>query len=103
MFLGGSHVIVIIDARSRLRVRSLALAASGRTQRIELSGKLCLRLDERTTIIAHWLVAGVGVLGEESKPRRDQEHDKEDQGESGVVHKENHTHDTSNDGLYMLV
>ena len=66
-----SNVIVVINAGPRLgvRVSSLALATSSSSQRIQFCGQLRLRLDEGAAIIAHRLVAGVGILGEESKSR----------------------------------
>jgi hypothetical protein len=65
------HVVVIVNAR----VRPLALATSSSTKRVELSGKLRLRLDKRSTVVAHWLVTCIRVLREQSESRRDEDHE----------------------------
>ena len=81
---------------------TLTLTARRCAQCVKLGGKLGLRLDERPTVVAHWLVAGIGVLGEERESGRDKQHEKEDESKGGVDDEENDTHDTSDDGLAML-
>jgi len=58
---------------------------------------LCLRLDEGASIVAHGLVSGIRVFGEESESRRDKNHQEKDESERGVVNKEDDTHDTAYD------
>lgn len=101
LLLGGGDVIIVIDARSRLTVgmSSLALTTSSGTKGIELGGQLSLRFDERATVIAHWLIASVGVLGEQGESRRDEEHDEKHKRESGVDDEEDDAHDSSHDSL----
>ena len=57
--------------------RRLHVAASGSTQGIKLGGELCLRLDERATVVSHGLVACVGVLGNNGVDRSDEHQDQE--------------------------
>lgn len=82
---------------------ALAFAAGGRTQGIQLGCERGLRLDEGTTIVAHGLVACVGVLGEKREAGRNKEHDEEDKREDSVVDEEDHTHNTRDDGLRLSV
>jgi len=64
-------VIVIIDATTRVWVSALALTSRGCTKCVKLSRQLGLRLDEGAAVVAHWLVPGVGVLGEKGESRGD--------------------------------
>lgn len=97
----GREVVLVVDARSGLSVgmSALALAACGSAQSVKLGGKLSLRLDEGSAVIAHRLVTRVGVLGEEGEARRDEEHEQEHQREGGIEYEEDDSHDTSDDGL----
>lgn len=61
--IGGYGIIVVIEAG----MAALALATSSRTKRIKLCCKLRLGLDEGSTVVAHWLVTSVGILGEDGE------------------------------------
>ena len=91
-------IIVVFDAW----VCSLALATGSRTESVQLGGKLGLGLDERSTVIPHRLVPRIGVLCENGKAGRHQNHDEENKCEHCVHDEENYTHDTSDDRLFML-
>lgn len=100
LFLRG-EVVVIVDAAPRLGVgvSALALATCSCAQCIQFSGKRRLRLDERSAVITHGLVASIGVLGEQGESRRDQEHDEENEREDGVEDEEDNTHDSGDNTL----
>ena len=93
----GEGVLVIIDAGTV--VDALAFTTSGRTKSIKLSGELRLRLDERTTVIAHRLVTSVRVFGEDGKSGGDQDHEEKDKSKSGIVDEVYNTHDTGYNAL----
>lgn len=92
------RVIVVIDAST-----SLAIATSGSTKSIELSVELSLRLDERAAIVTHRLVAGIGVLREQSVAGGNKDHDQEDKGEDDIDDEEDDTDNTSYNSLVILL
>jgi len=98
LLIDRGNVIIVVYARARLGMRSFAFTTSSGTKSVELGGELGLRLDERAAVIAHRLVAGIGVLGKEGESRRDEKHDEENQSKGSVVDEEDHTHNTSDDG-----
>ncbi|KAH0281834.1 TRP-domain-containing protein, partial [Aureobasidium melanogenum] len=85
-------VLIVFDASTL--PASLAFTTSGSTQSIKLRVELSLRLDEGTTVVAHGLVSGVGVLGEDGECRSDNDGDEENQREDSVEDEEEDTHDT---------
>ena len=107
--MGGSKARLRLGRLTRERIRArravvleiphLLVSTSGRTQGVELSGELGLRLDEGATVVAHGLVAGVGVLGDDSVGGRDENEDQEDKGKDHVDDEECHAHDTSDETL----
>lgn len=100
----GPAVVVVLNTSSALAgVSVLVLAASSSSQRIKLSVDSCLRLDEAATIVAHWLVASIWVLGRDCDDRSNQYDDQQDQREGSVVYKEDDTHDTSDDTLRRML
>jgi len=91
-------IVVVVDAR----VRALALATRSSTKSIELRGQLRLRLDERSTVVTHRLVARVGVLGEQSESRRNEDHEQQNKSERSVEDEEDDTHGSGHDALITL-
>lgn len=91
-------IVVVVDAR----VRALALATRSSTKSIELRGQLRLRLDERSTVVTHRLVARVGVLGEQSESRRNEDHKQQHKSERSVEDEEDDTHGSGHDALITL-
>lgn len=96
----GPAVIIIFDARSLVGVAVLVLASRSSSQCVKLSVERGLRLDEASTVVAHWLVAGIGVLGCDGNDGCDQDDDQQDQRKGSIVDEEDHTHDTSDDTLF---
>lgn len=88
----GEGVIVLKGAG--VVSRALGIPTSGGTQGIQFGGELSLRLDERATVIAHRLVAGVGVLGHDGVDGGNQYQDQQNQSEHGIVDEEDNTHHT---------
>ena len=66
----------------------LHVPTSSHGQCIKLSIEVGLRLDERSTIITHWLVTSVGVLGKDGIDRGDENHDEKNQTKDGVEKNE---------------
>lgn len=85
-------VLVVFDTGTL--PSTLAFTTSGGTQCVELSVELSLGLDKGTTVIAHGLVSGVRVLGEDGECRSDKERDEENKREDGVEEEEEDSHNT---------
>lgn len=85
---------VIILKGAGIVSRALSIPTSGGTQGVQFGGELSLRLDERATVIAHRLVAGVGVLGHDGVDGGNQDQYQQNQSEHGVVDEEDDTHYT---------
>ena len=69
----GKRVRVVIQVSLLLHV-----ATSSNGKSVELGVEVGLRLDERSAVITHGLVAGVWVLGENSVEGRNEDHDQQD-------------------------
>lgn len=91
---GATRPAILIVFNASALPATLTFTASGDTQCIELSVELSLRLDEGATVIAHRLVSGVGVLGEDGECRSDNDGNEEDERENGVENEEEDAHDT---------
>jgi len=91
---GTTRPTVLIVLNASALPATLAFTTSGSTQCVELGVELSLGLDKRTAVVAHGLVSGVGVLGEDGECRSDKNGDQKNKGEDGVEDEEEDTHDS---------
>ena len=81
----------------------LGLASGGRAKGVELGGELRLGFYEGAAVVAHGLVAGIWVFGDEGDDGGDEDDDEEDGGEDGVVDEEDYAHYACYDALCKSV
>ena len=76
------------------------VSTGGGAEGVEFSGvQTLLGFDERATVVAHWLIASIGVLGGDSVDGGNEDKKEEDESEDGVVDEENDAHYTSHNAL----
>jgi len=78
-------------------------STGGCTESIEFSRSNYFRvgLDEGSSVITHWLVASVWVLGDQSIDGGDKDQDQEDKGKDGVHDEEDDTQDTTDESGFL--
>ena len=59
--------------------------------------------DEGAAVVAHGLVAGVGVFADDGDDGGDEDHEEEDEGENGVVGEEDDAHGAGDEALGLGV
>lgn len=81
----------------------LVVTASGSTKRIEFGGSDHFRvgLDEGSTVVTHWLVAGIWVLGNQGVDGGDKDQNQKNKGEDGVHDKEDNSQDTAGESWFL--
>lgn len=95
------RLVIVINAGTGLVVwvDTLAFTTSSRSKRIQLRRERSLRLDEGTSVVAHWLVASIRVPGEDRESGSDKNHKKQDEGKNSIVDEEDDAHDSGYDTL----
>ena len=94
---GGKRIRVLVEVAFHAHV-----AAGGGAEGVELGVQVVLRLDEGAAVVAHGLVAGVGVFGEDGDDGGDEDEQEEDEGEGGVVDEEDDAHDAADEALWEI-
>ena len=92
----GAVIIVVVDslALAAAAVGVALVAAGGGTQGVEFGGaKVGLGFDEGASVVAHGLVARVGVLGDQGPDRGPDDHEQDDGGKDDVDDEEEDAHD----------
>ena len=72
---GGS---IVIEGVLMITVAVLNISTSGGTKGVQFGGQLGLGLDERSAVVPHRLVAGIGVLGHDRIDGGNQDKDEQD-------------------------